>query len=92
MMSAATKTLTAAIDRRLGAIAVRLRRPAKEGVIRDSKQMAQSSGLSHPAPSGLPTGRSDSAAVVKEHRNSPDSSPEHAKAKLACLPIGPCCC
>jgi hypothetical protein len=92
MMSAATKRLTAAIDRRLRAIADRFRRPAKEGVIRDSKQMAQYSGLSHPALSGLPTGRGDSAAVVKEHRNKPDSSPEHAKATLACLPIGPSCC
>jgi hypothetical protein len=78
IVSADTERLTAAIRRRVRAIAARFRRPAKpKGTIRVD---------------GLLTGRVESAGVVKERLNKLDASPEHAKATQACLPIGPSCC
>ena len=59
-MSADTERLTAAIGRRVRAIAARFRRPAKP----------------HPELYGLLTGRVDSAGVVKERLNKLDASPE----------------
>jgi hypothetical protein len=75
-MSADTERLTAAIGRRLRAIAARFGRPAKP----------------HPDFYGLLPGRADSADVVKERLNKPDVSPEQAQAMQAFLPIGPSCC
>ena len=75
-MSADTERLTAAIGRRVRAIAARFRRPAKP----------------HPELYGLPVERVDSAGVVKERLNKLDVSSEHAQATQACLPIGPSCC
>jgi hypothetical protein len=78
IMSADTEKLTAAISRRVRAIAARFRRPAKpKGAIRVD---------------GILTGRVESAGVAKERLNKLDASPEPAKATQACLPIGPSCC
>jgi hypothetical protein len=75
-MSADTERLTAAIGRRLRAIAARFGRPAKP----------------HPELYGLSVGRIDSAGVGIERLNKVDVSPEQAQATLAFLPIGPSCC
>jgi hypothetical protein len=93
-MSADTERLTAAIGRRLRAIAARFRHPDKQKNITraEFEQMVRDRDLPHSELQGLPTGRVDSADVVKGRLNKPDVSPEHAKATQACLPIGPCCC
>jgi len=75
-MSADTERLTAAVGRRMRAIAARFRHPVKP----------------HPKFYGLPTGSVDAEGVVKGRPSKPDVSPEQAKATQACLPIGPCCC
>jgi len=94
IMSADSERLTAAINRRVRAIAARFRRPAKpKGVIRvEFKQTVRDPDLSHPELHGLLTGRVESAGVVKDRLNKLDVSSEHAKATQACLPIGPSCC
>jgi hypothetical protein len=76
IMSTDTERLTAAIGRRLRAIAARFGRSAEP----------------HPGLYGLPVGRADSADVVKERLNKVDVSPEQAQATQAFLPIGPSCC
>jgi hypothetical protein len=75
-MSADTESLTAAIGRRMRAIAARIRHPGKP----------------HPERYVLPTASVDAAGVVNGHPNRPDVSPEQANVTQACLPIGPCCC
>jgi len=94
IMSADTERLTAAISRRVRAIAARFRGPAKwKGIIRvEFKWMVRGLDRSHPEFYGLLAGRVDSAGVVKERLNKLDVSSEHAKATQACLPIGPSCC
>jgi len=94
IMSADMERWTAAIGRRVRAIAARFRRPAKpKGVIGlEIKQMVRDRDLPHPELCGFQTGRVGSAGVVTEHLNKRDASPEHAKAMQACLPIGPSCC
>jgi hypothetical protein len=74
--SADTEGLTAAIGRRMQAIAARFRHPLKP----------------HQKLYGLSTGSVDAEGIVKGRPNKPDVSPEQAKATQACLPIGPCCC
>jgi hypothetical protein len=76
IMSADTERLTAAIGRRLRAIAARVRHPAKP----------------HPKLCGLPTGSVEAEGAVNGRLNKVDVSPEQANATQACLPIGPCCC
>jgi len=94
IMPADTERLTAAIGRRVRAIAARFRHPAKPKVITrtEFKQTVRDHDLAHPELYGLLTGRADSAGVVKGHPSKPDVSPEHAEATQACLPIGPSCC
>ena len=94
IMSTGTERLTAAIGRRMRAIAARFRHPAKQKGVASAefKQMVRDRDLSHPECYGLLTGRIDSADVVKARLNKPDVSPEHAEATHACLPIGPSCC
>ena len=94
IMSTGTERLTAAIGRRMRAIAARFRHPAKQKGVASAefKQMVRDRDLSHPECYGLLTGRIDSADVVKARPSKPDVSLEHAKATQACLPIGPSCC
>jgi hypothetical protein len=75
-MSADTQKLTAAIGRRLRAIAARFGRPTQP----------------HPERYGLPVGRVETADVVKEHLNKVDVASEHDQATQDFLPIGPSCC
>ena len=94
IMSTGTERLTAAIGRRMRAIAARFRHPAKQKGVASAefKQMVRDRDLSHPECYGLLTGRIDSADVVKERLNKVDVSSEKAQATQAFLPIGPSCC
>jgi hypothetical protein len=85
-MPADTERLTAAIGRRVRAIAVTFWRLAWPRVITRNRQ------LSHPDFYGPATGRVDAEGVVKARLNKPEASTDHANATQACLPIGPCCC
>jgi hypothetical protein len=94
IMSTDTERLTAAIGRRVRAIAARFRHSAKPKSVTRAEfmPMVRDRDRSHPELYGLLTGRVDAEGVVKERLNEPDVSTEHAKATQACLPIGPCCC
>src|SRR5437763_16012208 len=93
MMSTDTERLTAAIGRRVRAIAARFRHPAKQKGVASAefKQMVRDRDLWHPACYGLLTGRIDSADVVQARPSKRDVSPEHAEETQACPPIGPSC-
>jgi hypothetical protein len=84
----AQRGLTAAIGRRMRAIAARFRWQAEwKGVARARGQMVQNLDLSHPEFDGvLFTG------IVKEPVRNLDVGSETARAMQAYLPIGPSCC
>jgi len=85
--------LTAAIGRRIRAIAAVFRRPAElKGIDRASGQMVWDLDLSHTELYGTPTGRIASAGIANEPARKRDACQEPATVTQAYLPIGPSCC
>jgi hypothetical protein len=84
----ATERLTAAIGRRMRAIAIRSRRRAEpKGIAHAPGQMVPNPDLSDPGLNGIA-----SAGIVEEPVRGRNVCPEAVKATQTYLPIGPSCC
>ena len=84
----AKERLTAAIGRRMRAIAIRSRRRAElKGIARAPGRIVRELELSQPKLCGVP-----SAGIVKEPVRNLDVGSETARSMQAYLPIGPSCC
>jgi hypothetical protein len=83
-ITSAKERLTAAIGRRMGAIAARFRRRAELKRLAHARgQRVRDLELSHPEHYGIP-----SAGIVKESAR----KREYTETMQAYLPIGPSCC